>query len=399
MNDTTYDYIVIGKGLMGTAAARHLSATSQRLALIGPDEPANRSSHRGIFGSHYDEGRITRILDPDHIWALLAQRSLARYREVEAQSGIAFYREVGHLMVAPQPSRAFDFVSRVQRVAAHLGVEYETYTDAGLARRFPYLAFEPGSVGLYQPHTAGYVSPRSQVRAQATAAQKQGATLIAETVDRLHQTAGHVEVHTDAGQTYQATQVLLATGGFYNAKGLLPRPLDIAVHARTIILLELGATDAARLHGMPSIIYTPRDPAGHCYILPPIRYPNGKTYLKIGGHPNDPTLDSLAALQGWFRGPGDPAAAQHLTAKLQGIVRHLQPLSMHSDSCVTTHTPGEQVYATRLEGGRLGVLVGGNGRAAKSADEIGRLGALMMAHEEWAYDIEAHHFQVQFARI
>ena len=43
-----------------------------------------------------------------------------------------------------------------------LGVEYETYTDAALAERFPYLAFEPGSLGLYQPHTAGHVSPRAR---------------------------------------------------------------------------------------------------------------------------------------------------------------------------------------------------------------------------------------------
>ena len=92
MNHTTYEYLVIGKGLLGAAAARHLSAASQRVALIGPDEPPDRASHQGIFGSHYDEGRITRILDPHRIWALLAQRSIARYREIEARSGAALPR-------------------------------------------------------------------------------------------------------------------------------------------------------------------------------------------------------------------------------------------------------------------------------------------------------------------
>jgi sarcosine oxidase len=76
--------MVIGKGLLGAAAARHLSAAEPHVALIGPDEPLERAGHQGLFGSHYDEGRITRILDPDRTWALLAQRSLARYCTLEA---------------------------------------------------------------------------------------------------------------------------------------------------------------------------------------------------------------------------------------------------------------------------------------------------------------------------
>jgi sarcosine oxidase len=397
VTDTTYAYMVIGKGLLGAAAARHLSATSQGVAVVGPDEPPNRSSHQGIFGSHYDEGRITRILDPDPVWALLAQRSIARYREVEARSGMPFYHEVGHLMVGPQPPHAGNYVARVQRVATELDVAYETYTDAALVERFPYLAFEPGSVGLYQPHTAGHVSPRSQVRAQTAIAQQQGATLLAETVHTLHQRADHVEVHTDQGHTYRADKVLLATGGFSNAKSLLPSPLAISVYARTIVLMQLDDAEVERLRGMPSLIYKPREASRRCYILPPIRYPDGNYYLKIGGGYDDPTLHSLSALQDWFRSPGSQASARRLTDILRSVVRDLRPVAIHTDSCVTTHTPTEQVYADKLVGGRIGVLIGGNGSAAKSADEIGRLGALLIQHEDWAYDLAATHFQARFA--
>ena len=42
------------------------------------------------------------------------------------------------------------------------------------------------------------------------------------TVDALHQSAGYVEVRTDAGQTYRADKVLLATGGFSSAKHYCP---------------------------------------------------------------------------------------------------------------------------------------------------------------------------------
>ena len=42
---------------------------------------------REIFGSHYDEGRITRELDEDYVWGLLAQRSIQNYRNIEKESG------------------------------------------------------------------------------------------------------------------------------------------------------------------------------------------------------------------------------------------------------------------------------------------------------------------------
>jgi sarcosine oxidase len=148
---------------------------------------------------------------------------------------------------------------------------------------------------------------------------------------------------------------------------------------------------------MPSVIYRPHDATRGCYLLPPIRYPDGKWYLKIGGRSDDQALSSLADLQGWFRGTGDPETAQHLIDRLHTIVPKLRPAAIHTDSCVTTHTPTGHVYADRLDGGPLGVLVGGNGTAAKSADELGRLGALMMRHDEWAYDIPPDRFTARFA--
>lgn len=81
-----FKYIVVGAGMMGAAAARHLSAQTDGVALIGPAEPANRRTHTGVFSSHYDEARITRGFDGDPVWAALAQRSIRRYAEIEAKA-------------------------------------------------------------------------------------------------------------------------------------------------------------------------------------------------------------------------------------------------------------------------------------------------------------------------
>jgi glycine/D-amino acid oxidase-like deaminating enzyme len=78
-----FKYIIVGRGMMGAAAARHLAKATDGVAVIGPDEPTDKQSHDGVFASHYDEGRITRTIDPDRDWALLANRSIGRYAEIE----------------------------------------------------------------------------------------------------------------------------------------------------------------------------------------------------------------------------------------------------------------------------------------------------------------------------
>ncbi|ATI42099.1 hypothetical protein CBW24_08815 [Pacificitalea manganoxidans] len=96
----TYDHVIIGAGMMGAAAARHLAmmAPGARNLLIGPAEPAIPAHHTGPFASHYDAGRITRGIDPDPDWARLAQRSMARYGDIAAAGGVAFHHPVGAML-------------------------------------------------------------------------------------------------------------------------------------------------------------------------------------------------------------------------------------------------------------------------------------------------------------
>ena len=55
--DTTYDVAVVGNGMFGAAASRHLSARGLQVVAIGPGEPVDWKTHAGVFASHYDQGR------------------------------------------------------------------------------------------------------------------------------------------------------------------------------------------------------------------------------------------------------------------------------------------------------------------------------------------------------
>src|SRR3546814_6842880 len=57
----------------------------------------------------YDEGRMTRVVDPDPAWAVTARRSIDRYAEIEARSGIRFFTQSGYLEIGGPGS---DYLAR-----------------------------------------------------------------------------------------------------------------------------------------------------------------------------------------------------------------------------------------------------------------------------------------------
>ena len=55
----------------------------------------------------------------------------------------------------------------------------------------------------------------------------------------------------------------------------------------TVVMVELSNTDVQKFYNkMPCVIFRGTKTIDSCYILPPVRYPNGKVYIKVG-HMND----------------------------------------------------------------------------------------------------------------
>ncbi len=358
---------VIGAGMIGAAAARHLAEAGQQVVLIGPPEPDDKSAHDGVFASHYDAGRITRALDPWPFWSKASRASIRRYRQIEAASGLRFFAEVGCVMAATENNA---YLQRLLDLRAQENLPCEVLRDSALTDRLPFFRFTPNTVALFEPLSAGHINPRILVRAQIALAQKAGARLMPDIVQGIEDTASGIRIQTDQTQV-QAHQVLVAAGSFANM--VLPEPLPLTIYARTILLLELDPDEAARLAAMPSLIWFEpdgRDP----YLLPPIRYPDGKVYLKMGGDAVDKILPDTGAICDWFRSGGDPSVGDMLEAQLRARIPDLRVQSRHVQACVTTFTP-QNIPALQRLSPRLSVAVGGCGRAAKCSDEIGRLGA------------------------
>ncbi|MGP4726238.1 FAD-dependent oxidoreductase [Agrobacterium deltaense] len=379
-----FRYIVVGRGMMGAAAARHLAETVDGVALIGPGEPADIKSHQGVFASHYDEARITRTIDGDADWALLANRSIARYADIAARSGVEFYAPVGCLMVGPERGGDNPFVDDVRKAAARLGVSTELLDGEGLESRFPYFSFEPGCEGVFERDNAGYVNPRGLVKAQAILAEMAGVTLVDDIVVSTREEDGRVRVETASGAVYTADRVLVAAGGFSITKDLLPQPVALDVYARTVAFFEVDEGDLDQYAEMPSLIYEPRDTTKYIYLLPPVRYPDGKFYLKIGGDPDDKRLGSDPEIREWFRSGGRESVRDHLSEIVGSLVPSIDLSRDSMAACVVSKTQSGYPAIGFTASPKIAVLTGGNGTAAKSSDEIGRLGAVLLRDGEIA---------------
>ena len=93
MNDR-FDVAVIGRGLIGAAAFRHLAAEGRSVVLVGSGEPVGTAEDKP-YSSHYDQGRITRIAAFGGPWGRWAQASIERYGAIAERSGIDFHDPVG----------------------------------------------------------------------------------------------------------------------------------------------------------------------------------------------------------------------------------------------------------------------------------------------------------------
>lgn len=373
-----FKYIVVGAGMMGAAAARHLSAQTDSVALIGPAEPNDRKAHTGVFSSHYDEARITRGFDGDPVWAELAKRSIGRYAQIEAESGIRFYHEAGCLFVGNGEGLGGDYVAGAMAARDMLGLDVQMLDNPNLASCFPMFALPGDHEGWFEARNAGYVNPRALVKAQCAIAEKQGAALIRETVLRVIHTASGVEVTTDEGRRYSAEKVIVAAGGFTNMADLLPSNVDMAATGRTIAFFELDDDKQRYFAGMPSTIVLAENADDIVYILPPVRYPDGKVYLKIGGESEKGRLETLAQAVSWFHSDGTVSEVAFLVRRAIELMPKLADCPVTSGSCVASITRTGYPYIGYTQSSNIAVLTGGNFVSAKSSDEIGRLGAVLL---------------------
>ncbi|MEM7336070.1 MAG: FAD-dependent oxidoreductase [Chloroflexota bacterium] len=387
----TFDTIVIGNGLMGSAAARYLSDWQQNVAVVGPGEPTNPQNHQGVFSSHYDEGRLTRQLSQDPVWSEVARLAVANYSTLEQRSGVSFHGAVGrvHATRYTQKEEA-DLLAFMAKGTAEYGIQYRYFSadDDSWQEMFPFLSFPKGYGLFYEPGPAGYVNPRAMLKAQNVIAQQNGAHFIDDYAVNVESTAVSVTVTTASGQKLSANKALIACGAFTNFNSLLTQPIPLRLKTEAMVWGEVSEETAVSLKEMPGVGYNIDDPdIDDIYMAPPLLYPDGTYKIKMGCNSKGELWpETLEEVQAWFQDGPSEDDLPSMSNALQSVLPEVNFQKLTSHRCIVTYTPSGYPTIDQLptdENGRLFVATGGNGTGAQGSDTLGRLAAGLMHDGRW----------------
>jgi glycine/D-amino acid oxidase-like deaminating enzyme len=377
------DFLIVGNGMFGAAIARHL-APHAKVSVVGSGA---RPDGSGTYGAHHDEGRIIGDLSRDVVWSELNRRARDGMTELDP----TLITPCGALTATTRGGP--DYVS----VAAWLreqGADIRVLTAGEARAGFPMARFGPDETVVHQP-AAGHFSPRRYVALATQSAQGNGATITRGIVRVLRRSAAGMEAELEDGRRLRAEAAIVASGAFAAGSDLLPLPVALRAKSEVYVMAGLDDQQAAELDAMPCIIRTIDHPQlADLYVLPPIRYPDGRVYLKFGANTLiDHWLPGPAAVRAWYDHGDDDGPLPAFREVLASLLPDVRVRSWHTRRCSDAYTAHRHPYIDVLEPGRLITALGGNGRGAAAADAVGYLTARLALTGQWESGIPRDPFR------
>ncbi len=369
----SFDVIVVGKGLIGCAAAKYLSRNNLKVGIIGPDEPESYSDGE-IFASHYDSGRILRQIGKNPAMTRINQQSLEEYAVLQRETKINFHSKNGCLYINPYGQDKY--LTSIEDRARSNGVAIKLYLNAEeIKNDFPYLEFPKNSKGVFESGPSGHINPKLLIKAQLKVIENNNGTIVKEIVHNVTYKENNIIIQTSNGNIYTCHKVIFTPGAFSNHFKFFKNKLNLTIKSETVILGQLTSIDVAKLKKLPSILYEieTHDIEG-IYATQPIKYPDGNYYLKIGANlPNDIYFtSSLKEIKEWFANGNSDANVTFIAKHLRRIMPGIQFKNIRSKRCILTRTnqESENPFIGTIEPGRSYLAVG-NGWSGGNSDGSG----------------------------
>ncbi|MNK65455.1 4-methylaminobutanoate oxidase (formaldehyde-forming) [compost metagenome] len=214
------DVVIVGGGLMGTAAAFFLRQRGQSVILLERDQIGQYAS--GVnFGNVRRQGRYLGQLE-------LANRSFGLWKRLpELIDDDLEFIASGHMRVCYREDEIAELQAYADAPEAEQ-LDLKIFHGAELHKRFPFLGPDVKG-GSYAPHD-GHANPRLAAPAFARAARRLGARIEERTeVAEVHKIGGEFSISTTDGRQFSAAQLLITAGAWgqkLSAQFGEPVPLD-----------------------------------------------------------------------------------------------------------------------------------------------------------------------------
>src|SRR6478752_565793 len=197
-----FDVVVVGLGVMGSAALYELARRGFRVAGIDRYAPGHDR------GSSHGESRVIRLGYFEHpSYVPLLRRTYALWRELEAASGTKLLHITGIAEIGPPDGEVVAGTLAASRLH---GLLHEVMDAAETMRRFPAFKIPADYVGVFQPD-GGFIAAEAAMAAMLAQAQTAGAEIRTGVVVRSV-TPRHngVRIETGAGLIEARTAIVAA---------------------------------------------------------------------------------------------------------------------------------------------------------------------------------------------
>ncbi len=351
---TDYEYLVLGLGGFGSAAAYWLSRRA------GSDVLGLEQFELGhVRGESQDHSRIIRLSYHTPKYVELAKHAFRAWAELERDSGEQLVLKTGGLDFGPRES-AIPLNNYSDSMDA-AGVSYEHLDAREIMRRWPQFAVTDDIHGLYQAESGIAMAARGNA-AHVRMAREHGATLRDQApVTAIRPDGGEIEV-TAGGTTYRCRRLVIAAGAWSN-RALAPFGLQLPLRVTKEQVTYFGTPH-------PELFAPDRFPIwiwmdDPCfYGFPTFGEAGPKAGQDAGGlevSPETRTFDP------------DQAALDRVTGFLgRYIPKALGPI-IYTKTCLYTLTPDRDFVIDAVPGHPGATVAIGGGHGFKFASLVGRI--------------------------
>jgi sarcosine oxidase len=370
---TTYDYIVLGLGGIGAAAAYRLARQAGG-EVLGLEQ--FESGH--ARGGSQDHSRIIRLSYHTPGYVALAKEAYTHWAELEADAGEKLIMRTGGLDLT-HPKAAIP-ISTYTTSMATAGVSYEWLDAAEIRYRWPQWQLGDEVNALYQEQS-GIVAAARCNAAHLRLARAYGATLRDNApVTAIRDTGGAFAVEA-GGVTYHGGKLILAAGAWTN--NLLAhfnRRLPLTVTQEQVVYYQSRQPADFLPDRFPIWIWmdTP------CFYGFPVYGENGPKVSEDAGG------EEVTAESRTF----EPNPA--IQARIDSFVQRYLPTAygppLLTKTCLYTMPPDRDFVLDTLPGRPEVAVAVGAGHAFKFASLLGRILSDLATTGRTAYNIEPFRF-------